>query len=420
MKHLTALIVDNSSSFANLATAALIEIGLEPAGIFTTKRYLGAQEFLAEKKPSILITEFMVDSKFGLELVAMHTANSADNISIIMTHNNSSSAIAEAAEELVDDYIVKPVQAGALADRLKSLIDRKLNPTEYIKHIRAGKQALFDGHLADAHHKFTTALRHQKKPTLAHYYLGYTKFKATEYQFANDEYFKGLQYQPLHYRCLTGKFDSYFEQKDYGNAYTVANTIIDNYPIGPKRLGHLFIAAVFSGKLEQVPHFFKLFAQLDHKTAELRHVFSAALFTAGRSNLNNGALHKAVECFELGVQVVGADPEYISKIVKTLLRGDMQTITQAARFIQQFPSAKVGSKEHENLHFLFNCKTQQLTKVIDQGRKMAAANRMDSESYEAFISILVKENKIVLAEDIASKYQSAFPEKHKERKPETI
>ncbi|WP_413575254.1 response regulator [Bdellovibrio sp. HCB290] len=413
MKNLTALIVDNSTSFANLATAALLEIGLQPANIFTTKRYLGAQEYLAEKKPNLLITEFMVDSKFGLELVAMHAANSADNISIIMTHNNSTSAIAEAAEELVDDYIVKPIQSGALASRLLHLIERKLNPSEYIKQIRAGKQALFDGHLADAHHKFTAALKHQEKPTLAHYYLGYTKFKATEYQFANDEYVKGLKIQPLHYRCLTGKFDTYFEQKDYGNAYTVANTIIDNYPIGPKRLGQLFIAAVFSGKLDQVPHFFQLFARLDHKTAELRHVFSAALFTAGRSNLNNKALQKAVECFELGIQVVGADVQYITKIVKALLREDIQTASQAARFIQQFPSSQIGSKEYENLHFQFNCRTMPLAKILDQGRRMAAQNRMDEESYQMFISLLTKENKTVLAEDIMAKYQSAFPKQTK-------
>ncbi|QLY24451.1 response regulator [Bdellovibrio sp. KM01] len=409
MKNLTALIVDSSPSYTNLIASALLEIGLLNENIFTTKRYVGALEFLTDKKPQLLITEFQVDAKFGLELVTMHTANSPNNISIIMTHNNSSSSIAEAAEELVDDYIVKPFQSGMLANRLRQLIDRKLNPSDYIKAIREGKQALLDGQLKDAEHKFSAALQHQEKPTLAHYYLGYTKFKETEYQFATDEFAKGLTLQPLHYRCLTGKFDTFYEQKDFGNAYTVANTIIENYPIGPKRLGQLFISAVFSGKLDEVPHYFQLFAQLDHKTPELRHVFSAALFTAGRSNLNNKALTKAVECFELGVQVLGADSEYISKIVKVLLRGDAQAVSQAARFLQQFPSSKVGSKEYENLYFLFNCKTLPLSKVIDQGRKMAAQNRMDAESYETFIRLLISDNKTVLAEDISERYQRAFP-----------
>ncbi|WP_413557947.1 response regulator [Bdellovibrio sp. HCB209] len=409
MKNLTALIVDSSPSYTNLISSALLEIGLQSENIMTTKRYVGAREFINDKKPQLLITEFQVDSKFGLELVSLHTANSPNNISVIMTHNNSSSSIAEAAEELVDDYIVKPFQSGTLSSRLRNLIDRKLNPSEYIKHIREGKQALFDGQLKNAEYQFTAALQHQEKPTLAHYYLGYTKFKETEYQFANDEFVKGLSMQPLHYRCLTGKFDTYYEQKDYNNAYTVANTIIENYPIGPKRLGQLFIAAVFSGKLDEVPHYFQLFAQLDHKTPELRHVFSAALFTAGRSNLNNKDLGKAVECFELGVQVLGPEVEYISKVVKVLLRGDAQAVNQAARFLQQFPSNQVGSKEYENLYFLFNCKTLPLSKVIDQGRKMAANNRMDAESYETFIRLLKNDNKLVLAEDITERYQRAYP-----------
>lgn len=411
MKNLTALIVDSSPSYTNLITAALLEIGLQQDNIFTTKRYVGAREYLTDNKPGLLITEFQIDSKFGLELVALHTTNNPNNISIIMTHNNSSSSIAEAAEELVDDYIVKPFQSGMLANRLRNLIDRKLNPSEYIKHIREGKQALFDGELKDAEHKFAAALQHQEKPTLAHYYLGYTKFKETEYQFANDEFVKGLEMQPLHYRCLTGKFDTLYEQKDYNNAYTVANTIVENYPIGPKRLGQLFISAVFAGKLDEVPHYFQLFAQLDHKTQELRQIFSAALFTAGRSNLNNKALGKAVECFELGIQVLGADSDYISKVVKVLLRGDAQAVHQAARFLQQFPANKVGSKEYENLYFLFNCKTLPLSKVIDQGRKMAAQNRMDAESYETFIRLLISDNKTVLAEDIIERYQRAFPKR---------
>ncbi len=410
MNDLTAIIVDSSASYGHLVASSLRELGFSQERIFITKRYAGALEFMNERKPQVLITEFQIDGKFGLELVNLHNSQSAENISIVMTHNNSSSSIAEAAEELVDDYIVKPFQSGMLNHRLRSLIDKKLNPSEYIKSIRAGKQLILEGRLKDAEFKFSSAVAQESRPTLAHYYLGYTKFIENNFSVAKEEFIKGLRIQPLHYKCLTGKFDTFFEQKSYEEAYDVANTILGNYPIGPKRLGHLFISAVFSGRLDMVPQYYRLFAQLDHKTPELRRVFSAALFTAGRSQIITGDIFKAVECFEMGIQVVGPDSAYLTKVIKALLKTDVQGCKQASRLLQQYPTNQVGSKEFDSLNFLVNSKLLTIPQIIEHGRKLVANSRMDSECYEVFVRILLEDKKVVLAEDIMAKAVRDYPE----------
>jgi tetratricopeptide (TPR) repeat protein len=290
------------------------------------------------------------------------------------------------------------------------LIRKKLNPSDYIQSIRDGKQMLIEGRLQDAEHKFTDALIKENKPTLAHYYLGYTKFIGKNLSVATEEFIKGLRLQPLHYKCLTGKFDAFFEQRSYDEAYKVATTIIDNYPIGPKRLANLFISAVFSGQLDAVPEYFRLFAQLDHKTPELRKVFAAALFTAGRSQLNRQDTGKAVECFELGIQVIGPDPEYLTKVVKVLLKTDATGIRHASRLLQQFPNTQIGTKAYESLQFLVQSKLVPVSELIERGRKLSANGRLDAECYEVFVKILLESRKITLAEDITAKALREYPE----------
>ena len=409
MNHLSALIVDGSPSYAQTVACCLKDLGLAHDKIFITRKYDGALDLLKSKKPQLLITEFSIDGKYGLQLINQHTSHSPSNISVIMTHNNSSTSIAEAAEELVDDYIVKPFQSGNLQERLRSLINRKLNPTDYIKSIRDGKQMLLEGRFDDAEENFQTATRLENRPTLAYYYLGYTNFMDNKFNVAAGEFAKGLSIQPLHYKCLTGKFDTLFEQHSYEDAHSIASTIIENYPIGPKRLGQLFISAVFSGKLDVVPEYYKLFTQLDHKPNELRRVFSAALFTAGRSQINRNDLSKAIECFELGIQVVGPDIEYLTKIVKVLLKTDSAGHRQAARILNLFPNLKVGSREFNILQFQVNAKLLPVAQVIEQGRKFVANRQFDEECYAEFIKILIADNKIVLAEDIAGKALREYP-----------
>ena len=409
MNQLTALVVDASSSYLQSITSGLNELGYANERIFVAKKFIDAKQIIEIKKPNILITESTIEGKYGLELISLHSSQRADKISIIISHNTSSTSIAEAAEELVDDYIVKPFQSGLIAERLKTLFNRKLYPSEYIRNIRMGKQMLIESRFQDAESLFEFAFQLDEKPTLAHYYLGYTKLIQTNYNFAVDEFKKGLNFQPLHYKCLTGNFDAFFEQKSYAEAYLLTPNIINNYPISPKRLTNLFIAAVFSGHVDDVPKYYKLFSNLDHITAELRQVFSAALYTAGRFQINKGAFEKAIECFELGLQVIGPDIEYIDKCIRVLLKINKDCSSEALRLLQRFPGKEIGLKAHSILNFLINLKAKPSHQNIEQGRKLVASGYADVESYQALIKLLVIEGKIVLAEDIAEKAVRDFP-----------
>lgn len=409
MNNLSALVVDHSASYIHGIATSLKALGCAEDRIYSAKKYADAKNIIETKKPDILITEYSVEGKSGLELINLLNSQSSSKISIIISHNNSGSSIAEAAEELVDDYIVKPFQGGQISDRLKDIIRRKVNPSEYIKNIRAGKQMLIEGRLPEAEKYFQHAMPLEAKPTLARYYMGYTKYIQTNYPVAVDEFNKGLAIQPLHFKCLTGSFDAFFEQKAYAAAYRLAPTILNNYPIGAKRLGNLFIAAVFAGHLEEVPKYHSIFLTLDNVTPELRKVFSAALLAAGRFQITRNEFDKAAECFELGIQVVGPDTEYIDKAVRALLKTKDKGPQHAVKLLQRFPKGKVGDKEHSALMFLVSVKTQTRNQAMDLGRKLLVNNFADAECYQTYLRLLVEDGKLTAAEDVAAKASRDFP-----------
>lgn len=409
MNSLSALVVDHSTSYTHGIASSLKSLGCAEENIYIAKKYEEARDIINAKKPDILITESSLNGRQGLELVGLMNAQSANKISVIVSHSNSSAAIAEAAEELVDDYIVKPFQGGQLSDRLRSIIARKVNPSDYIKSIRSGKQLLIEGKTQEAEAQFHFAMSLEKKPTLAHYYLGYTKFIQNNYVPAVDEFRKGLDLQPLHFKCLTGNFDAFFEQKSYAAAYRLAPMILENYPIGPRRLGNLFISAVFAGHLEEIPKFYGRFLSLENVTPELRKVFSAALLAAGRFHINRDEVDKAAECFDMGIQVVGPDVEYIDKAIRALLNTKEKGPQYAAKLLQRFPNGKIGGREHCALVFLTAVRSQYKPQAIELGRKLVVNGYADAECYEALVNLLVEDKKVTLAEDVVEKAVRQYP-----------
>ncbi len=409
----SALVVDPSASFGQVIVSCLKELGFAENKIFFSRKYNESNEIINKEKPQILITEYFVDRKLGMQLIHQQASvlpKESMRVSVLVTHNRSASAIAEAAEELVDDYILKPFSMGMMSARLRTLIQKKLNPPEYLVHIGLGKKFLDENNYQKAREEFQLALKLEKKPTLALFYEGYTNLVQNDFGIAIDSFRKGLDIQPLHYKCLIGEFDAFYEQKKYDEAYTVAPKIVDNYPLSPKRLGNLFIAAVFSKNLDDIPKYYDVFTKLDRRTQELTQVFSAALLTAGKFQIKANNLEKAVECFELGINVVGADPQYIDKVIRELLKMKSSGAHAASGIIAKFPSQDIGGKVHSALSFLVDQYLRPRHQVIEQGRKLVGQGYADKDCYVTLVRLLTDDEKVVLAEDVAAKAVKDFPD----------
>lgn len=409
-EHLSVLISDTSPAAADSVVNVLVRAGFSRSRIYHTKSFKSAIKHIEEHRPDFLITEFSIDGHSGLELISLLSEKNPHKMSMLVTHNNATSAIAEAAEELVDDYLIKPILAVKLEDRIRSLVEKRFSPSKYLEEIRKGKQFLQEEQYQAAHARFKNAIDLHEQPTLAYYYLGQTHHREKNFDDALTGYQNGLSIRPLHFRCLAGLFDTYFEQRRFEEAYNLAAKLITYYPIGAKRLCNLFVAAVYAKKMEDVPKYYDLFLKLHNVTPELRRVFSGALLVAGMFHINRQDVDKAVYCFNCGLQVIGPDLLYLDKVIRSLASGGPEMATKGEGFLRRFPNRNVGGMEHSVLSYLLGQYRETPAQLIAQGRQLIQKNYLDIDCFRLLIRTLLIQQKDRMAEDYYHKGRAVFPE----------
>ena len=415
LKEENILIVEPSVAFAQTLIELLKERRIPEKNIFHVRGFEDAATFIETKKPKVLITEYAVGSTNGISLIPLQMKNHDESVKVatLITHDATSTTIAEAAEEHVDAYVLKPLSIGEFGVRLNKIIQAKLAPSPFEQKIKAGKALLKNSEFAMAALEFKEAIKIKEKSPLGHYYVGQALHLQKSIPEAAREYRKGLQINPLHYKCLLGEFDGYFEQGDYMSAYGVAKKIASHFPISPKRLGNIFISLVFSHHLEDITSYFQMYRELDFRPPELSKIFGAALLTAGKYTLKKNQIVKGNECFAMGVSVVGPDIPYLENIIRELLK--VNAAEMAKNYLTLFPGVEFGKKIHSQMSFLIDLLTVgSRDTIIEKGKKLVAQGFADRESYRQLVRYLVDTDKMTLAEDITAKAVRDFPDLREE------
>jgi DNA-binding response OmpR family regulator len=394
------LIVEPSQAFSASIQTCLIEQGVPAAQIVTLRKYADAKKFIAERKPKLVVSEYDLGSDLGLSLMEQQGEHHEDTakISIIVTKNNSDSAVAEAAEEQIDAFILKPFSVEAFRQKLGDVFRRKTNPSPYMQKVREGKTQLHLENFANAVSEFTAAKSLDAKPTLACYYAGQAYQGMGQRAQALAEFKEGRRYQPLHYKCLIGEFENLMEDRKYDQAYGLVSIIRNNYPITSHRLGQIFIAAVFTYHFDELPTFYQLFLNLEQRPPRLVQLTAAALLTAGRYWIQKQDFAKALACYEMGITACSRDLNYIEKIIADFIGAGAYPEAQLA--LQRCSPSDVGTAMHTKLSFRIDQHVLNPEQVIERGRKLINAGEAEPAVFTTVIRLLAERNRVPMAESV--------------------
>lgn len=408
------LIVEPSVAFQKVLATCFLELGASPENIIHSKRYGDAFNALFKYKPRILLSEFFIEDRQGLALIDIQSQfyDDSKKIAILATHNASDSAVAEAAEGHVDDYLLKPYPMERLKNRLASVVLKKITPTPYLKKINDGKTFLGQREFDKAAREFNEAASIHDSPALAFYYGGYTQFLQSQFDAALSAYRKSQSIQTMHYKSLMGEFDTLYELKKYRSAYEMVPVIRKFFPISSHRLGKIVITAIYAGHFKEMKELFDIYASLESPSAELIKIFSAAFMTTGKYYVKNNHASEARQSFERGLGILGADASYINRAARELLK--IRAAEDARLLMQRFPSDQVGGKVYSQLKFLVDQYFDDTHEHIEKGRKLVAKGYADADCFRLLLHILVDMNKRLLAESIAEKAADSFPEMREE------
>lgn len=406
----TALIVEPSNAFAQVIHSSLIQFGMKGDKIFNANSYSDAVNIISQMKPKILITEYLIGKYFGLSLIDKQDEHYDPlfRISIIVTKESSDNAVAEAAEEQLDAYIVKPFSGADFQQRFLETVRRKISPSDYLMKIREGKEFLASNNIQEAQNSFSEAKKLNSKPTLANFYLGSSYLLQKKYDLARKEFSSGREHNPLHYKCLTGEFDCLIMENKFKEAYEISLVIRKHFPVTSVRLGKFFVAAVYTEHFQDLTDLYELYSRLEYRPPDLVNLVSMALLTAGRYFLRNNKSNSALEFFEMGSVATGRDISFLEKVIDDLLKAN--DIVSAEKFLKLTKSDDLGSSKHSQLTFKVAKNSLRPETVIEMGRKLVFEDKATPEILKTLVELLIKNGKKTLAESVIIKGTEAFPE----------
>lgn len=409
LKDQYALIAEPSPAFSASIRACLVNLGMNLDNIRVAYKFADCREFINEKKPKILVTEYKIEDFFGLELMDIQSKlyDEISRIAIVVTKSPEDSTVAEAAEEQVDAFLLKPFSSEDFRKKIMSVLEKKANPSTYMTAIKSGKELLAAKELKQAYEQFIKAKQLNPQPSLACYYASQCLKLAGKSEAAIEQLREGRSYQKLHYNCLTGEFDILMNGKRYAEAYELVALLKDNFPLTPRQLAQVFMASIFTRNFADVALHHALFLRLEHRSAELIKVASMALFTAGRYYLEKKDTDTAFDLFDKGLTASARDFAFLEKIVDELLK--MKDVNSAQRFLAKTPQSMIGSAEHSRLLFKVDEAVMPSSQLIERGRQIVMSGKGTPEIYLIVVRLMAKEGKTTLAEAVISRAVSEDP-----------
>jgi two-component system chemotaxis response regulator CheY len=404
------LVADPSSGSRTSVVRILRELGAKASNLTTSPSFDGAIADLDSMKPNIVITDYNLGKQGGLRLMQRlrkHYPNPRDTLFILVTSNCRESSIAEAAEEDVDGYILKPFSVEIFRDNFLKAAYAKINPSSYQLQIQEGKAALLAQNAEKAEIFFETALTLVERPILAHYYHGQSCVMSKKYPRAEKSYLQGLALNELHYRCLRGMLELHVLRGETSQAYPIARMIVEHYPISPGLLGQVLRLAVKTGGFEDIDDYYLVYTHLDERSPELVKVMGAALIVAGRFHLGKRHLPRAVELFKRALITTARGPGTFREIVNALLKANQPGL--ANQFLKEYPPADRGSRDYQVLDLQILNALGTRSQVINIARDLITQGAQEIEVYEIVIKRSLEAGYKDSAEDYAHQASKAYP-----------
>lgn len=342
------LIVDKNPSSRSRLLKIMYDMGCNRAKIHTAGSLIEAEDLVKSKPVGIVLSDYFIGGGSGFDLFKMIRAQGAHNkhlTLILVTSNISQTAVAKAAEEDVDSFIIKPYTIQSIQENLISTIAAKVKPSNYILKTEEGKDLIERKMYNEAIMVLEEALKLHPKPALALAYIGQAQYLQQKIESAEGSYTSGLKLNNIHYKCLVGLYSMFMERQMWSEAYQVVKKIAKFFPANPDRLAEIIRLAVRTENYEDMQMFYEIFTGLDERNEVMTKYIGAGMYVSGKHLLLNQRPEDALKFYEQIVVSCSEFPKFIRGVITSLVEYDY--VEQAEKYLTRF-----RNDEHETEHYL--------------------------------------------------------------------
>jgi len=352
------LVVDKNPSSRSRLLKIMCDLGAKRTNVHTASSIKEAEEIINSKNIGVVLSDYFVSGGSGFDLFKMIREKEPlrkDLCLVLVTGNVSQTAVAKAAEEDVDSFILKPFTVDSIQNSLITTITNKIKPNPYFTRIDEGKILIEEGKYDDAIKKLKSAVSLNLKPSLAQFYIGQAEYLKEQAENAIGSYNKGLEFSNIHYKCLVGLYQIFIKNEKYDDAYHVVKKIAKFYPANPDRLMEIIRLTVKTSNFEDMKTYYEIFTALDERPSTVVKYVGAGLYVAGKYYLKKNDLDKALQYFDNVAVSCSEFPKFIRAIISTLVECDKAD--HASKYLSQFAVETKNDEDYMVSDYLVTSKT---------------------------------------------------------------
>lgn len=405
------LVIDKSSASRRRLTKTLVDMGSKRNQVHSVSHYSEAIEVIKTNKPKLVLSDYAVNGGSGFDLFKEFRETYPEEKKatlVLITSNISQSAVAKAAEEDVDSFIIKPYTVKSLEKSLINAVINKLYPSEYVQTIEKGKEKMFAGEYQEALSIFEEALSLNKKPALAHFYHGQAKYFLESIDEAEDDYGKGLALNNLHFKCQIGLYEIFQKEKRYKEAYDVVRNIAKYFPANPDRLKEVVRLCMITKNYEDMDMYYDIFVNLEERTDDVIDYICAGLYIYGKFSMMNNDKSKGKEIFEkVGVSCAGK-AKFLKAMIINLVENEIYL--DAQKLVNRFASSDENVADYEISSYIAHSGNASPTDLVSQGLELFNKGFKHPMSTRIMIEAMRKAGSDKKAEEYLDEAQHLWPE----------
>lgn len=376
----SVLIVDKNSSSRSRLLKVMVDLGTKRNMIHTAGTMSEATEIMQANKIGLVLSDYFVGGGSGFDLfkvVREKFSNNKNLCLILVTSNISQTAVAKAAEEDVDSFIIKPYTMQSIQENLISTISAKIKPSPYIVKIEKGKEAMAKGQYAEACKIFEEAIPLHSRPSLAMFYYGQAQYLMTDKEQAKNKYNKGLSFNSIHYKCLLGLFDIFMKDQKHEEAYQVVKKIAKYFPANHERIGQIIRLAIITKNYEDMESYYEIFTQLEERNSQMVNYVGAGMFVAGKWYLMEGRASMAMKVFDKIAVSCSEFTKFLRAIVTVLI--EHGKTEDASKFMSRFQAGSLDDEDFLVSDYLVKAATPgaESSLIIQKGMDLYNKNIKD-------------------------------------------
>lgn len=371
LKNGEIIIADKSSASRRRLVKTLCDMGANRQQVHSVAHYQEAIEVIDSNKPKLVLSDYQMNGGTGFELFQYYREKHPDekkSVLILVTSNISQSAVAKAAEEDVDSFIIKPYTVQSLEKSLINTVVAKLHPSKYVQTIEAGKEKMFAGDYEEALGIFEEAKALHKKPSLAMFYHGQVQYMLEAKKEAEGDYRDGLEINSIHYKCQIGLYELFKKDNKLEEAYSVVKNIAKYFPSNPERLKEIIHLAVKTKNYEDMELYYDIFTELDERTSDVIAYICAGIYVYSKFLFRQDQFDKAKEMIEKSSISAAGAAKFLQANIELLVENNGSE--EALKVLSRFSSEAEDDSSYQISSYLANYSSMNPTERISGGLQL--------------------------------------------------